>query len=193
MLLAAFLMGFLGSAHCVGMCGPIALIIEKKRSGNKLFNRLLYNTGRLFTYSFMGVVAGAAGRIIFLSDFQQGLSVGLGVFIIILAGTLASGQSLGFKFLNNTINKLKTALGKILKKEGPLMGFSVGALNGLLPCGMVYMALAASLSTSSIPEGVVFMLFFGLGTFPALFISSAILNNFFAKVNFYKLIPVFIS
>ncbi|NQV15840.1 sulfite exporter TauE/SafE family protein [bacterium] len=166
------MIGIMGSFHCIGMCGPIVLALpgEYSETQKYLLSRLLYNLGRTTTYGFMGGIMGTIGGIISLSGYQQPISIGLGVLILagvilptqLMQGIYPSAAFVGFS------NKLKSTWGRLLKKNTYSGLYSIGVLNGFLPCGLVYMALAGSLSTGSILEGFVYMVLFGLGTIPML-------------------------
>ena len=179
-MLAAFTMGLLGSFHCVGMCGPLALSLPLNNDSSwaKFSGGLLYNAGRIVTYSFFGFVFGIVGKSVALFGFQQWLSVILGVLIIvfvILPKRVAFFNNNNFviKFLE----KLRSALGKLFSKRNYSSLFSIGLLNGLLPCGLVYMAAAGAVATGNILHSVFFMAFFGLGTLPMMW-SIAFFGNY---------------
>ncbi|MEO5911223.1 MAG: sulfite exporter TauE/SafE family protein [Pelobium sp.] len=179
----AFMIGLFGSLHCVGMCGPLAFAIpdKSKSSWMMIFQKLAYNLGRAITYAFLGLLIGILGKQLWLADLQQGISIVIGALIILI--TLPRLLPL-FKLpipygnpLQNTINHL---LGKaITHKSGH---FLIGILNGFLPCGFVYLALATAVSTNSILQSGLFMFFFGLGTIPLML--TAMLGINFAKPAF---------
>lgn len=168
--LAAFTIGVLGSFHCIGMCGPLALSLPLKN--NSLFSKftgtLLYNIGRIVTYSLIGIIAGSIGQGFSLMGFQQALSIAAGLIIIVLV-ILPSIFPKHFKG-NNVAGKFFAAtrkvFGQLFFKKNQSALFAIGFLNGLLPCGMVYLALAGAIATGSIVKAVVFMAAFGAGTLP---------------------------
>src|SRR6478736_5164625 len=84
LIFAAFMMGLLGSFHCVGMCGPLALAlpINNDRASARFSGVLLYNTGRILTYSVFGLIFGVIGKSAAFFGFQQWLSITLGLLII---------------------------------------------------------------------------------------------------------------
>jgi sulfite exporter TauE/SafE len=181
-LLSAFLVGFLGSFHCAGMCGPIALALpvsDTSKSGI-VTGRLLYNGGRIFTYSILGALAGLIGHTIAMAGFQKMLSISSGVLIILIAsGALFYSR---IKFLNGIILRytsvIKNEFRKLFGQRSWRTLFMIGIVNGLLPCGFVYLALAAAAASGNISGSVSYMCLFGLGTLPMmLFISLA--GNFF--------------
>ncbi|WP_209331592.1 sulfite exporter TauE/SafE family protein [Lunatimonas salinarum] len=194
MVWTAFLLGFLGSFHCVGMCGPIALAVSANDRSRFLLNKLAYNAGRAITYSFMGGVVGLVGFTLGLAGFQQWLSVLLGGLIILMAFFYRKSERwLGKVGMFGTINKLKTSLGIYLKKRGLSAFFITGLLNGLLPCGMVYVALAASLALQSPLLGAAYMMVFGIGTVPLLLVlmlSQGVISGN-VRERMYGLLPYF--
>lgn len=170
MLWTAFILGLLGSFHCVGMCGPIALMLPLDRHNpyRKAFQVSLYHLGRILTYALIGLVFGLIGESIALFGFQQQLSIIIGV--LMLASLLLSESILGklqvTKPLYKVVGKLKSELGASLKKKELDTFFYLGFLNGFLPCGLVYMAVFGSVAIAGLAESSLYMVFFGLGTIP---------------------------
>ncbi len=162
--------GLAGSLHCAGMCGPLslALPIHSLSPGRKLISLLLYQTGRLITYSILGLLVALAGRMVYTGGFQRWFSIGAGSLILILAlGYFLQKELIRFGWLSRFYGGLQSVIGKILKsKSGPAGFLLMGLANGLLPCGMVYIALLVSVSFAASFQSVAFMAFFGLGTFP---------------------------
>lgn len=173
---SALAIGFFGSFHCIGMCGPIALALPGKKDTpfSLIWGRLLYNIGRVLTYTFLGITFGFIGRSIALAGFQQIVSILLGA--LILVGATFQFKSLeGWKQkigLNVLYNRLEQLMLSQFKKGGTITLFTIGLLNGLLPCGFVYVGLAGSVTTGSIIQGGLFMTLFGLGTIPAMMVMS---------------------
>jgi hypothetical protein len=164
-LLPAVMLGMLGSFHCVGMCGPLAMSIPKAGDGKLMViaGRLLYHVGRTFTYAIIGAVLGLIGQGIFLAGMQQWFSIGLGVVLLMylfLPRLFGKKVRLGFP------QKIKTKMILLFKKKGLTFSFLIGMLNGLLPCGLVYMAVAGALATGDPLHGLLFMAAFGVGTMP---------------------------
>ena len=167
----ALLMGFLGSFHCVGMCGPIALAIPRGHASSSryLTGRLLYNLGRTTTYTLLGVMMGLFGEGIQFLGWQQGLSIGLGMALLtMLLFQRWESYLIQLPLIARALLWLRQNLGKSLQNPNLPTLFNVGILNGFLPCGFVYMALAGALSMGDLWMGVGFMAFFGLGTNPAM-------------------------
>jgi sulfite exporter TauE/SafE len=194
---AAITLGFLGSFHCVGMCGPIALALPLNRESlfSKICGVLLYNVGRIFTYSLVGGLFGLIGQSIVIAGYQQGLSIALGVAILIMV-LLPNAITNKLKILSfafSYIGKVKQLLKKVFQKNSYSSLFFIGTLNGLLPCGLVYLAIAGAIATGSFLQGSFFMAIFGLGTLPAMlaisFVGSSININVRKKIN--SAIPVF--
>lgn len=173
---AGAIIGFISSFHCVGMCGPIAMALPVGRGTGASFvgGRLLYNLGRVTTYTSLGLVAGLLGRTLQLAGWQQTISIVSGVLMLALVllprlntGTL--GQKLG---TDRWWNALRKAISKQFQNPSPKALFTVGLLNGLLPCGMVYFALAGAVSAQNVGGAVLYMAMFGLGTLPLMWLVS---------------------
>lgn len=173
MLYIAFTLGFFGSLHCLGMCGPLAIAFSNK-SGYSRFRNLLngiqYNLGRVLTYGLLGVLFGLLGSFLFLADLQKTLSVVLGVLLILsfLFSINIDHQLQSLKFIKGFYNRVQKLLSQMMNRTQKIPSFFLGIANGFLPCGLVYLALAGSLSTGHIWSGFSFMVFFGMGTIPML-------------------------
>jgi sulfite exporter TauE/SafE len=170
--LSAFTIGILGSLHCVGMCGPIvlALPLTSTEKNKVILQSLLYHFGRICTYTLMGMFMGLMGWGIALAGYQKLFSISLGVLIIISA---LFTFSLEQKLFNNRViqrffNWVKIKLGGLLSIRDTSSAFKIGLLNGILPCGLVYIALAGAVATGGIFNGGMYMMSFGLGTMPLL-------------------------
>ena len=162
----AIALGFLGSLHCAAMCGPLMLALPVPAGGAGRFvaGRIFYHLGRITTYGLLGVFAGLVGRSVFLAGAQRWLSIALGVMI--LAGFLFSKKIALAAPVVRLVGKLKSAMGAQLQKRNFRSLVILGMLNGLLPCGLVYVALAGAVARATVFEGVGWMLAFGLGTLP---------------------------
>ncbi len=180
MLASAILLGFLGSFHCIGMCGPIAFMlpIDRKNKVKQFFQLMSYHLGRLFTYSLIGLLFGLLGKGFELFNFQQQLSILTGGLMIsaILLPKLFKNINVA-KPITKVVFKVKSALGKELKKKRNDTFFTIGFLNGYLPCGLVYMAVLGAVTTQNPLSGSLYMLLFGLGTIP-LMSAVVYLGNF---------------
>lgn len=174
MLWAGFLFGLLGSFHCVGMCGAIALALPGRpgasllHSGSYVAGRLLYNLGRTTTYAALGALAGLAGYSLRLAGLQQSLSITSGCLILLLVAvperyTARLADWLG---LGRPLHRVKSTLAGLFQHTSGRALYGAGVLNGLLPCGLVYLALAGALSAPGVLGAAAYMACFGLGTLP---------------------------
>lgn len=170
-LTAALLLGAASSVHCVGMCGPIALAVPSRRTGyaGRLVDAMLLNGGRVLSYVALGLLFGAFGRGLRVAGLQQAISIGLGALILmsLIVPRLSVSLSMPMVWVT-AIGRMRTMFARTLSRTSPLGLIISGVMNGLLPCGMVYMALALALSQEGPILGASFMLFFGFGTLPAL-------------------------
>jgi len=181
LLWTGFMLGLVGSAHCAGMCGPIAIALPgaEQRGISLVTGRLLYNGGRVMTYMAMGAVLGFFGMGMSLAGYQQFLSVATGV--LILAFALLPGRYFN-KIMHASPAMFQrtfgTLFGKLMKNgsHGSLLG--IGLLNGLLPCGFVYMGLIGALGMGSVAGSAAYMGLFGLGTVPVMLGMSLITGLF---------------
>lgn len=196
-LLPAFTLGLISSLHCVGMCGPLMLALPVKHLARpqQLFSIVLYNLGRIFTYSLIGLMIGFVGRRIYLAGFQQWFSIVIGITILVIAiFYFLLKKSLQPAWMTKAQLRLQQAMGKLLQRKNTGGYFLLGAANGLLPCGMVYMAIAGAFMMQSIDQSILFMLLFGAGTLPAMlalgFFSMRITIS--ARKNMRKAMPVFV-
>lgn len=185
--LIALTTGLVSSLHCVGMCGPLALALPVGRLSrfNALFAKILYNLGRISTYSMLGLIFGFIGENIFLFNLQQKLSIVLGVILLIIIffqndwlkelplvrGFVSKPKGIG-GLLHSFVSFLKSKIAKFINPKSLLGFYTLGLLNGLLPCAMIYVALTGATVSASLTEGMIYMAFFGLGTAPAMFAIS---------------------
>jgi len=176
----AFMMGLAGSLHCIGMCGPLALSLPVSHSNNlsRISGGFIYNSGRILSYTSMGLIFGSLGNLIIAAEWQNSLSIGLG--IIILLHLLFPKKYFHFSTaatLGKPFMLLRQQLGKLFQSKKLSSLLFIGVLNGLLPCGLVYLALTSSIISASPVNGGMFMLFFGLGTFPMMF-ATVLMGNY---------------
>ncbi|TRZ75994.1 MAG: sulfite exporter TauE/SafE family protein [Chitinophagaceae bacterium] len=169
-----FFMGLLGSVHCVGMCGPLVmgLPLAHKQGVRKGFALVLYHFGKMMSYTLLGIGFGLLGSQFPIYKLQENLSVVMGIIMllyVLYVFVLMPKQMLNLNFLYQPIVRLLSGL---LKQENVSVFLIIGFLNGLLPCGMVYLALTSALATQHVWQGGLLMLFFGLGTAPALLLVS---------------------
>ena len=180
------------------MCGPIAFLlpVDRKNPVKRVLQILSYHAGRLFTYGTIGLLFGFLGRRLDLFGVQQHISVAIGVLMIlaVLLPSRVFSKYNGSKFIYKWVGKVKSALGAELKRKSMDSFFTIGFLNGFLPCGLVYMAIFGSVAAGSAWEGGLYMVFFGLGTIP-LMTTATYLGNFLNatfKQKILKAIPVFV-
>ena len=194
-----FLMGLLGSVHCIGMCGPLVLALPMAQKTNleKWGVLFLYHFGKISSYSMLGVLFGLFGSQLPLFGVQENISIFIGILMLIYVGyvfVLKPKQKLGFLQFNLLYSSITEQLGMLFKLNNKLAFYLIGFLNGLLPCGMVYLALTSALATQNVFYGGWLMAFFGLGTVPALMM-VALGGQYFGikfRQQLQSLLPVFI-
>lgn len=166
------LLGFFGSLHCIGMCGPIALAlpIHQFNSLKRNVAIILYNLGRSISYVILGLIFGSIGQLFVLSGLQQVLSIIAGVFI--LGWVLTKYTSLlkfsSFKPITLFMNRIKFQLSNSIQQKSLRFLFLTGVLNGFLPCGLVYIAIAAAANQGNTLNAMLFMFLFGISTWPVM-------------------------
>jgi sulfite exporter TauE/SafE len=196
----AFLLGLMGSLHCAVMCGPIMLSLPLPNQGGErsvfakwsaLGQLVLYQLGRVLTYTVLGVIVGVVGSSVTILIKQETFSFVLGFCLIAFTILYLTGKRLS-AFANlqlKLIAPISSLMGRLYGM--PFWGFFAGMLNGVIPCGMVYLALATALGTGSIQSSAKFMCLFGLGTMPLMLVVSLggiYLKGYF-RFNSAKLIP----
>ncbi len=168
--LLAIWMGFLGSWHCGLMCGPLVLSLpvagEKPKS--QIWPHVQYQIARILTYGLFGLIVGGLGQVI--GDFTGHGQISLTLGILLIAMALLYFFSSPFRQLSSTVNLSNSKLFKFFGRYygSSVWPFMAGIMNGLLPCGMVYLALATALNANYAVESAIFMMLFGLGTLPLL-------------------------
>ena len=168
-------MGLAGSLHCAGMCSPLAMAMTRNKPF--LLSSILYNSGRIFLYGLLGALAAAFGSFIHLNAYQQVISILLGG-IFLLAGFSFRSMRVPFfdKAITTFASRLKKGFGLISNQKSGSSTFMLGMLNGMLPCGLTYLALSACLILPSATDGLLFMLLFGFGTWPVMIGSVKLLS-----------------
>ncbi len=182
MELTALVLGFAGSLHCLGMCSPLVMAVTSTKPGT-LLNRMIYNAGRILTYACIGAVVSGVGFMLPLHRFQNVLSIALGVVLLIIGlgglrnlkipGITALVQRLTLTLKNHFAHQLKQ------KTRGAIL--LLGALNGLLPCGLTAIAFTWCLTLRGPLDGFNFMLLFGAGTLPVMLGITGILPTLARK------------
>lgn len=170
MVYTAFFFGLISSLHCIGMCGPIAMMlpVERNNPSKKVTQIMTYHLGRLTAYGTIGFIFGMVGKGFFMAGIQQKLSIVLGI-IMIIAIVIPEKEFAKYNFSKpvfRVITAIKTKLGSQFKNKSYQSLFTIGLLNGFLPCGMVYVALFGAIAMQSASFGVLYMVLFGLGTIP---------------------------
>ncbi len=195
-VIAGFFIGLASSFHCIGMCGPIAMALPLNRSSSwhMLLGLMLYNSGRIFTYSLLGLIVGLVGFSVALYTFFQYTSIALGILLIILAWKRNWIQKLEYRssFIQGfVIGKM----GSLLASKNALKLGVLGFLNGLLPCGIVFLGLANAISSGSPTTGALAMASFGLGTFPGMLLVGYMASRFSQSLQlaFRKSFPIILS
>jgi len=181
LVIAAISLGLLGSFHCVGMCGPIALALPVHQYSpfKKYIGILLYNLGRVVTYSLLGLLFGLLGQSFFIGGFQQALSISIGIMLLfsVFISKVQWFNKPSFGFIYSFVNTIKLELGNLFNRKELHYLFLIGILNGLLPCGLVYLGIAGAVATGHYLNGAEFMMYFGIGTIPVMY-AVAFLGQF---------------
>lgn len=172
MLYTALIFGLISSFHCVGMCGPIAMMlpIDRTNEAKKVMQILTYHFGKLIAYGTLGLFFGLLGISFYVAGWQQQMSIILGIMMIVVA-IVPEKVFARYNFskpVYKIISKVKSKLGQQFKSKSYFSLFTIGLLNGFLPCGMVYVAIFGAVAMQSVSLGVVYMLLFGIGTIPML-------------------------
>ena len=170
MLYSAFIFGLISSFHCVGMCGPIAMMLPVDRSNEakKITQIITYHIGKLTAYGTLGLIFGLLGRSFYLAGMQQQLSIIVGILMILVA-VIPEKVFAKYNFskpVYRVITKVKSSLGQQFKNKSYKSLFTIGLLNGFLPCGMVYVALFGAIAMQNVSLGIAYMILFGIGTIP---------------------------
>ncbi|MFO1487682.1 MAG: sulfite exporter TauE/SafE family protein [Verrucomicrobiota bacterium] len=191
-LWTAFILGLVGSLHCAGMCGPLALALPATGRSALSFtaSRLAYNLGRVLTYCLMGIVFGLVGKTLLLAGVQRWMSIALG--LALLGGLFLSRKISLLKPTTALVGFLKARMGALLRERSFTALATLGMLNGLLPCGLVYVAAAGATVAESLPQSVLYMAAFGAGTVPMMLAISLSgkLVPFSLRLKLQKAIPV---
>jgi uncharacterized protein len=196
MVYTALLFGLISSFHCIGMCGPIAMMlpIDHKNPTKKAAQILTYHLGRLTAYGTLGLLFGLLGRGLYLAGMQQKISIIVGVLMILIV-VIPEKVFAKYNFsrpIYKVISKVKSSLGNQFKKKSPDAIFTIGLLNGFLPCGLVYAALFGALAMQNVGSGVSYMLLYGLGTIPLMsavvYVANFLTIPFRNKIQ--KMIPI---
>lgn len=188
---AAISIGLLGSLHCAGMCGPILATINQRK--NAKLNFIVHHTGRVMTYGLFGAIAGAFGATFSVMGLQQIFSITIGILMVLSVLLLPLSKS--FKNIESEIGRISIKFSSVIHQGNwpkSTFGFLMGVANGLLPCGLVYLAVAGAANTFTPWDGALFMMAFGLGTLPVLLLVTKVSSAFSPQLRsrFRKLIPI---
>jgi len=188
----AFVLGLVGSLHCAGMCGPLALALPPagKTATGHAAGRLAYNGGRIVTYCALGLLFGLLGQTLLLAGVQRWLSIALGVALLV--GLFAPRKLALWRPMASLVERVKARMSFLLRRRSWAALFGLGLLNGLLPCGLVYVAGAGATATGSLVRGAIYMAAFGFGTIPmmlALSLSGRLIP-FSLRLRLLKVVPV---
>lgn len=170
MLWTALILGFLGSAHCIVMCGPIAMMVPGAKGKHKITAALLYNGGKILSYVLIGLFFGLATAFVTSFKIQSIITIVGGTIILLLAFTpalLNFAEKRGFQLFNSLIN-FKNRMSQSLDKNRLEYGLYIGFLNGFIPCGLVYVAAIGAIIQPNLIDTILYMVFFGLGTLPVM-------------------------
>lgn len=169
---SGLIMGAVGSLHCIGMCGPLALALPLQNRSNwsRIGGGALYNFGRVTTYALLGLALGLAGQVFLSGKAQQILSItlGAGILIYLFLPVKFKATTAVATTANRPLMFLRQQLAKLFGSKNYSSNYLIGVLNGLLPCGLVYLAITSSFLAGTAVKGSLFMASFGLGTFPAM-------------------------
>jgi sulfite exporter TauE/SafE len=165
-LWTAFMLGLAGSLHCAGMCGPLllAMPVAAGHPLSALAGRLVYHGGRLTVYASLGLAFGLVGGLLGLVGVQRWVSICAGA--LLLGGLIAGSSARINTWLAAPTVRLRAAFATALRQRTIGTQFVLGGLNGLLPCGLVYVACAGAVSRGNVLAGLEYMVAFGAGTLP---------------------------
>ena len=196
MLCTALFFGLISSFHCIGMCGPIAMMlpVDHKNPSKKALQILTYHLGRLTAYGSLGLIFGILGRGFYLVGLQQTISITVGILMILIV-VIPEKIFAKYNFsrpIYQLISKVKTALGSQFKRKSADALFTIGFLNGLLPCGLVYAALFGAIAMQNVALSISYMLLYGLGTIPMMSAVVYVSNflSFPVRNKLQKVIPI---
>ena len=196
MLYTAIIFGLISSLHCIGMCGPIAMMlpVDQKKPSKKALQVLIYHLGRLTSYGILGLAFGLLGRGFYMAGIQQQLSIAVGVGMIVLA-VVPEKILANYNFskpVYRLITRIKSSLGAQFKRKTPDAFFTIGLFNGLLPCGLVYAALFGAIAMQNVTLGIAYMILYGLGTIPMMsavvYVSSLLSMPFRSQLQ--RVVPI---
>jgi uncharacterized protein len=182
MMLTAIILGLTGSLHCAGMCSPLAFAVFSK-SGTVVFHRVLYNVGRILMYCVFGFSVSAMGVMLPL-PVQYAVSITLGVIFLVIGITGHNFKAPSLAPALRFTSFLKAQFSRFLQDKKRSSIFFMGMLNGLLPCGLTFLALTSCLTLNKPIDGFIFMAGFGAGTLPVMLGLVSIIPFLTRQLNF---------
>ena len=190
MFYTALLMGFAGSLHCIGMCSPLVMMVSRSQP-NIFIKRLIYNVGRILPYGMLGMIAGTFGSFLQFPQFQFWLTLSFGIILLLvgITGVIHKNSIFFIPLIGKVVVGIKVLFSKFLSRKSWSSFFVLGTLNGLIPCGLTYIAASYCFLLPSAVDGFLFMITFGLGTLPAMIGFPSIATSFIklAKLNAVKI------
>jgi sulfite exporter TauE/SafE len=177
-IIAGFLLGLVGSLHCAGMCGPIALNLPLRGNSftERLISGILYNLGRTFMYGVMGAIFGFIGQGFLLLGIQRWVSITMGIILIVSVIAPFAFKRIKFSNFDFFTGFVRSSIQKLFQMRSYKGLFLIGMLNSLLPCGLVYLAIVGAIASGNMFYGSLYLVFFGLGTLPMMLAISLIGN-----------------
>jgi sulfite exporter TauE/SafE len=167
-MLAGLALGLASSAHCAAMCGPLVLTIGRRPGpasrAVQLRHALLHHTGRIAIYALLALPAGLVGQTLVFNGMGRVLAVGSGILLLAAAAGSVRPRRGGGSPSSRWLARLSAPVVRwaaVRPVAGPL---ATGAVNGVLPCGLVYAAVTAAGAAGSVPDAVMLMAGFGAGT-----------------------------
>lgn len=178
-ILTIITIAFLGSfGHCIGMCGGIVVAYSSTKV-NSTWNKrkqasshILYSLGRITTYVILGAFFGLIGSVITFNNTAGGILLIVTGILMVLVGLSLSGKLKFLTSIEHSVSKselYQKSFRKLLSSNSLFSFYFLGMLNGLLPCGFVYVFAITAASTANPMWGAFVMLIFGLSTIPAMF------------------------
>jgi sulfite exporter TauE/SafE len=186
--LLAFTTGFLGGfGHCIGMCGPLvaSYTLHAAAARSKIIPHLIYNAGRLTTYTFIGSLMGLAGSFVNTAGKLAGIqniAAMLTGMLMIAAGLSIAGFFKGAKYIESHNSFILGAVKVVVETDSPLRYYPLGLLLGLLPCGLSYSVFIGAAGAGGLFQGMFYVFCFGIGTVPALLLFGVVMNYVSSRI-----------
>ena len=157
------------------MCGPLALSFNVRGTGSVQLQALIYNLARISGYTLLGFVFGAIGLSFSFAGLQQAASFTMGavILIVVVLNWIGNAKRLHFSWYHTFTHAVQVRMSAAFGGKGWGSVVSLGFFNGLLPCGLVYLALAGAVASGNVMDGAAYMIFFGLGTLPLMYFFAA--------------------